>query len=68
MTKIAKEAIVKNVFKRAKLYYDLQRIVMDETPQLVLFHPSSQWAERDNVHGFEISQTSMYRLWDVWKE
>ena len=69
VTKIAKEALVeKDSVKRAKLYYDLQRIVMDETPQLVLFHPSSQWAERDNVHGFEISQTSMYRLWDVWKE
>ena len=69
VTKIAHGALVeKDPVKRAALYYDLQRIVMDETPQLVLFHPSSHWAERDNVHGFEISYTSMYRLWDVWKE
>lgn len=69
VTRIAKEALVEpDPAKRAQLYYDLQRIVMDETPQIVLFHPYSHWAVRDNVHGFEIAQTSMYRLWDVWKE
>jgi peptide/nickel transport system substrate-binding protein len=68
VTRIAKEALIEpDPAKREALYYDLQRIVMDETPQLVLFHPYSHWAERDNVEGFEISQTSMYRLWDVWK-
>ncbi len=68
VTRIAKEALIEpDPEKRRALYYDLQRIVMDETPQLVLFHPYSHWAERDNVEGFEISQTSMYRLWDVWK-
>lgn len=69
VTKIAQQALVeKDPVKRGQMYYDLQRIVMDETPQLVLFHPYSQWAERENVHGFVIAQTSMYRLWDVWKE
>ncbi len=53
--------------KRAQDYYDLQRIAMEENPQIVLFHPMTHWGQRDNVFGFSVAQTSMYRLWDAWK-
>ena len=51
----------------ALLHVDLQRIAMDENPQIVLFHPMTHWGQRDNVFGFSVAQTSMYRLWDAWK-
>jgi peptide/nickel transport system substrate-binding protein len=53
--------------KRAQEYYDLQRIAMDEMPQIPLFHPMSHWGQRDDVFGFTVSQTSIYHLWDAWK-
>ena len=51
--------------KRAELYSELQRIAMEESPFLWLFHPSNRWATRDNVDGFSIFPTGMYRLWQV---
>lgn len=68
VTKLAHAGLIEqDPEKRRQIYYDLQRIVMDETPQIVLFHPYSHWGQRDNVYGFEIAQTSMYKLWEVWK-
>ncbi len=49
--------------KRAELYYELQQIAMDETPQLWLFHPSTRWATRDNVEGFTVFPTGLHRFW-----
>jgi peptide/nickel transport system substrate-binding protein len=51
--------------KRAKLYYDLQKQVMAEAPQIYLFHPANRWAVRKNVAGFEIPATGLYRFWTV---
>ncbi len=53
--------------KRRELYYELQRIAMDESPQLWLFHPSNRWAQRENVHGFSLFFTGLHRFWEVWK-
>jgi peptide/nickel transport system substrate-binding protein len=49
--------------KRAELYYELQQIAMDETPQLWLFHPSNRWATRDNIEGFSVFPTGLHRFW-----
>jgi peptide/nickel transport system substrate-binding protein len=49
--------------KRAALYYELQQIAMDETPQLWLFHPSNRWATRDNIEGFSVFPTGLHRFW-----
>lgn len=53
--------------KRAQHYYDLQRIAMEESPQLWLFHPSNRWATRDTVAGFAVFPTKLHRFWEVWK-
>ncbi|MDG4889784.1 ABC transporter substrate-binding protein [Mesorhizobium sp. WSM4887] len=53
--------------KRAALYKDLQRIAMEEVPQMYLFHPANIWATRDNIHGFAIFPTKLHRFWEVWK-
>ncbi len=53
--------------KRTELYAELQRIAMDEVPQLWLFHPSNRWATQDNVHGFAVFPTKLHRFWEVWK-
>jgi len=52
--------------KRAELYYELQRIAMDESPQLWLFHPSVRWATTDEVHGFQVYSTALHRFWEAW--
>jgi peptide/nickel transport system substrate-binding protein len=52
---------------RRELYYELQRIAMDESPQLWLYHPFNLWATRDNVENFSRFNTGLYRFTDVWK-
>jgi ABC-type transport system substrate-binding protein len=52
---------------RAELYSELQRIAMDEVPQLWLFHPSNRWAVGEGVEGFSVFNTGIYRLWEVSK-
>ena len=52
---------------RAALYKDLQRIAMDEAPQFYLFHPTTIWATRSNVHGFAVFPTKAHRFWETWK-
>jgi peptide/nickel transport system substrate-binding protein len=56
-----------DVEKRAQLYYELQRIAMDEVPQLWLFHPDNRWATRDTVENFAVFPTKLHRFWEVWK-
>ena len=53
--------------KRAAMYYELQKIAMDEVPQMYLFHPANIWATRDNVHGFAVFPSKLHRFWDAWK-
>ena len=53
--------------KRGKLYYELQKIAMDEVPQVWLFHPSNRWATRKNVQGFAVYMTGLHRFWETWK-
>jgi peptide/nickel transport system substrate-binding protein len=53
--------------KRAELYDELQKIAMEESPFLWLFHPANRWATRDNVEGFSVFPTGIYRLWQVSK-
>ncbi len=52
---------------RGELYRELQRIAMEESPQFYLFHPTTIWAMRDNVHGFAIFPTKAHRFWETWK-
>jgi peptide/nickel transport system substrate-binding protein len=68
VTQLAHEGLVEaDPAVRAQDYYQLQRIAMDENPQIVLFHPLTHWGQRDDVNGFSVAETSMYRLWDAWK-
>ncbi len=53
--------------KRAEIYDELQKIAMEEVPQLWLFHPSNRWAVRDNVEGFAVFPTKLHRFWEAWK-
>lgn len=57
-----------DVAKRTAAYRELQRIAMSEAPQLYLFHPSVIFATRENVRGFAIFPTRLYRFWEVWKQ
>lgn len=52
---------------RSELYREMQRIAMDESPQFYLFHPTTIWATRDNVHGFAVFPTKAHRFWETWK-
>ena len=52
---------------RGELYKNLQRIAMEESPQFYLFHPTTIWATRDNVHGFAVFPTKAHRFWETWK-
>jgi len=36
-------------------------------PQFYLFHPTTIWAERSNVHGFAVFPTKAHRFWETWK-
>jgi peptide/nickel transport system substrate-binding protein len=53
--------------KREVLYDELQRIAMEEMPQLYLFHPSVIYGVRDNVRGFAVFPTKGHRFWETWK-
>ena len=52
---------------RAEMYREVQRIAMEEMPQLYLFHPTTVWATRDNVNGFAVFPTKAHRFWETWK-
>ncbi len=68
VTRISKEAeATLDPEKRAELYYELQKIAMDEVPQMWLFHPSNRWATRDNIYGFAVFSTGLHRFWETWK-
>ena len=56
-----------DVARRTALYRDFQRIAMAEVPQLYLFHPSTVYATRNNVQGFAIFPTRVFRFWETWK-
>ncbi len=67
MTKVAQATLEEHdPDKLNQLFDQLQQLVMDQDPQLVLFLPFSRWGERDSVQGFAIGPTSLYRFWDVW--
>jgi len=53
--------------KRTELYREVQKIAMAEMPQFYLFHPTTIWAERSNVHGFAVFPTKAHRFWETWK-
>jgi peptide/nickel transport system substrate-binding protein len=53
--------------KRAELYREVQRISMEDSPQLWLFHPDTVWATRDNIKGFSVFPTKLHRFWNAWK-
>ena len=56
-----------DVARRTALYREFQRIAMAEAPQLYLFHPSTVYATRNNVQGFAIFPTRVFRFWETWK-
>jgi peptide/nickel transport system substrate-binding protein len=69
LVKLSKEAEAElDTTKRAALYDEIQKIAMDDSAQLWLFHPSNIWATRDNINGFAVFPTGIYRLWQVSKE
>lgn len=53
---------------RRELYRELQQIAMQEVPQLYLFHPTTIYGTRDDVHGFAVFPTKLHRFWEAWKE
>jgi peptide/nickel transport system substrate-binding protein len=53
--------------KRAAMYREVQRIAMEEVPQIYLFHPSVVFATREEVKNFRIYPTRLVRLWEVWR-
>src|SRR5581483_2441940 len=55
-----------NPRKRARLYDTIQRIYMATGPQVYLFHPSNLWAERSNVHGFQVYRTGLHPFMTTW--
>lgn len=68
VTRLSKAALIEgDPQKRCQVYYDLQKAAMDQTPQLVLFHPNNRWGASDKAYNFSINPTGLYRFWDVWK-
>jgi peptide/nickel transport system substrate-binding protein len=55
-----------NKAKRTALYDRIQKVYMAEGPQVYLFHPSSLWATRSNVNGFEIYKTGLHPFMMTW--
>ena len=53
--------------KRKVLYDELQKIAMEEMPQLYLFHPTVVYAVRDEVKNFAVFPTKLHRFWETWK-
>lgn len=53
--------------KRAAMYDELQKIAMEEVPQLYLFHPTVIYGVRDEVKNFAIFPTKAHRFWEAWK-
>ena len=61
IVKLSKEAeAALDPEKRRALYYDLQKIAMDESPQLWLFHPTNRWATHKGVEGFSVFNTGLH--------
>jgi peptide/nickel transport system substrate-binding protein len=54
--------------KRREEYRELQKIAMEEMPQLYLFHPEVIYGTRDTVHGFAVFPNQLHRLWETWKD
>lgn len=52
---------------RAKLYDQVQKLVMERGPFLWLINPTNRYGYHDNVHGFFIQNTAHWPLWVVWK-
>jgi peptide/nickel transport system substrate-binding protein len=56
-----------NTAARAKLYDQLQQLVMERGPFMWLVNPTNSYAYHDNVHGFFIQNTAHWPLWVAWK-
>jgi peptide/nickel transport system substrate-binding protein len=52
---------------REDLYTELQKIAMEEVPQLYLFHPTIIYGTRENVKNFAVFPTKLHRFWEAWK-
>jgi peptide/nickel transport system substrate-binding protein len=52
---------------RAELYTELQKIAMEEVPQLYLFHPTIIYGTRESVKNFAVFPTKLHRFWEAWK-
>lgn len=66
--KISREAeSAQDPARRAELYRELQQIAMEEQPQLYLFHPSTVYGTRENIHNFSVFPTKQHRFWETWK-
>lgn len=50
---------------RGAMFREMIQILHDGAPYIFLYHPSSAWAVRDYVKGFEILPTSNFRLEEV---
>jgi len=69
ITKLSQEAEAEmDLEKRAALYDELQKIVMQAAPQIWLFHPVNRWATSKSITNFEIPSTGLYRFWLVEKQ
>jgi peptide/nickel transport system substrate-binding protein len=52
---------------RAKLYDQVQQLVMERGPFLWVVNPTNTYAYHDDVHGFFVQNTAHWPLWVVWK-
>jgi peptide/nickel transport system substrate-binding protein len=54
--------------ERARIYEDVQKLLITQAVTIPLVHPNEIFAYRSNVHGFAIDPRSYMWLYDVWIE
>lgn len=62
-----KARTVSDIAQRVKLYGDAQKVLLEELPNIVLYHESWIWGIRKNVNGFVPHPDGMIRLDNVKK-
>jgi ABC-type transport system substrate-binding protein len=63
MMRKAKEMV--NPLKRVEMYKEIQRLIIDDTPWIYLFHPQAAYVSREGVRGVRISSVGIVKYEDI---
>ncbi len=63
---ILKARAEKNPHQRLRLYQEVEKLIVEDSPWVFLFHPVTCFIHRPGVHGFRIHPLSFIRMEELW--